>query len=90
MRSFSKLGLGAVTAATMATSTFAIVVSSVLAVQLIDEFEISRAQIGILALANGIVGAFASPLFGRITDWRSPCRYGRSARVMRCWSSGHC
>lgn len=74
MRSFSKMGLGAVTAATMATSTFAIVISSVLAVQLIDEFGISRAQIGLLALANGIVGALASPVFGRVTDWLGSVR----------------
>lgn len=69
MRSFSKTGLGAVTAATMATSTFAIVAASVLAAQLIDEFEISRAEVGVLALANGLMGALASPLFGRVTDW---------------------
>ena len=68
MRSFSKVGLGAVTAATMATSTFAIIVASVLAAQLIEEFDITRAQVGLLVLANGVVGAFASPLFGRITD----------------------
>ena len=58
----------------MATATFAIVASSVLAVQLIEEFDISRAQIGVLALANGIVGALASPLFGRITDWLGSVR----------------
>jgi predicted MFS family arabinose efflux permease len=81
MRTFSKLGLGAVTAATMATSTFAIVVASVLAVQLIDEFEISRAQIGVLALANGIVGALMSPLFGRITDWLGSVRAVTGALV---------
>lgn len=74
MRSFSKMGLGAVTAATMATSTFAIVISSVLAVQLIDEFDISRAQIGLLALGNGIVGALTSPIFGRVTDWLGSVR----------------
>lgn len=68
MRSFSKLGLGVVTASTMATATFAIVIASVLAAPLIDEFDITRAQVGFLVLANGIVGAFASPLFGKITD----------------------
>jgi MFS family permease len=68
MRSFSKAGLGAVTAATMATSTFAIIVASVLAAQLIEEFDITRAQVGLLVMANGIVGALASPIFGRITD----------------------
>lgn len=68
MRPFSKIGLGAVTAATMATATFAIIVASVLAAQLREEFGISRAQVGFLVLANGVVGALASPLFGRITD----------------------
>lgn len=68
MRPFSKPGLGAVSAATMATATFAIIVASVLAAQLIDEFDITRAQVGALVLANGLVGALTSPLFGRITD----------------------
>jgi MFS family permease len=68
MRSFSRFGLGAVTAATMATSTFPIIVASVLAAQLIDEFEISRAEVGFLVTASGLVGALVSPLFGRITD----------------------
>jgi MFS family permease len=60
--------LGAVTASAMAISTFPIIVSSVLAAQLIDEFDISRAQVGFLVTAAGLVGAIASPLFGRITD----------------------
>jgi MFS family permease len=68
MRSFSKVGLGAVTAATMATATFPIIAASVLAAQLIDEFGISRAQVGFLVAASGVVGALASPLFGRVTD----------------------
>lgn len=68
MRSFSRFGLGAVTAATMATSTFPIIVSSVLAAQLIEEFGISRAEVGFLVTATGLVGALASPVFGRITD----------------------
>lgn len=68
MRSFSRSGLGAVTAATMATATFPIIVVSVLAAQLIEEFDISRAQVGFLVTATGLVGALASPLFGRVTD----------------------
>jgi MFS family permease len=68
MRPFSKPGLGAVTAATMATATFAIIATSVLAAQLRDEFGITRAQVGAVILANGIAGALFSPLFGRITD----------------------
>jgi MFS family permease len=68
MRSFSKGGLGAVTAAAMATSTFPIAVASVLAAHLIDEFDISRAEVGFLVTASGLVGAVASPFFGRLTD----------------------
>jgi len=68
MRSFSRAGLGAVTAAAMATATFPIIVASVLAAQLIDEFDMSRAQVGFIVTASGLVGAFASPLFGQLTD----------------------
>lgn len=68
MRSFTRVGLGVVTSSTMAISTFAIVAAGVLAAQLIDEFDITRAQVGLLVTANGVVGAFASPLFGRVTD----------------------
>jgi predicted MFS family arabinose efflux permease len=68
MRSFSRAGLGAVTAATMATATFPIIVSSVLAAELIDRFGIGRSQVGLLVTATALVGALASPFFGRITD----------------------
>lgn len=68
MRSFSRAGLGAVTASAMAISTFPIIVASVLAAQLIDEFEISRAEVGFLVAGTGLVGAVASPLLGRLTD----------------------
>ncbi|MGD2102832.1 MAG: MFS transporter [Acidimicrobiia bacterium] len=68
MRSFSRAGLGAVTATSMATSTFPIIIASVLAAQLIDAFGISRAQVGFLVTGSALVGSLASPLFGRITD----------------------
>lgn len=68
MRQFSKGGLGAVTATSMATSTFPVVIVSVLAAQLIDEFEISRAQVGLLVTGFGMAGAVLSPVFGRLTD----------------------
>lgn len=68
MRSFSKLSLGAVSAITMATTTFPIIVVSVLAAPLIDEFQISRAQLGLLITAFGLVGAAFSPVCGRLTD----------------------
>lgn len=68
MRSVSRLGLGVVSAATMATTTFPIVIFSVLAASLISEFEISRAQLGLLVTAFGLVGALLSPICGRLTD----------------------
>lgn len=68
MRPFTKVGLGAVTATTMATSTFPIIVASVLAAQLLEEFDISRTQVGLLVTASGLVGALVSPALGRLTD----------------------
>jgi len=68
MRSFSRPVIGAVTAATMAIATFPVIVSSVLASQLIAEFEITRAQLGFLVTATALVGALMSPLLGRVTD----------------------
>lgn len=68
MRSFSKVGLGAVTATTMATSTFPIIVASVLAAQLLEEFDIGRTQVGLLVTASGLVGALVSPALGKLTD----------------------
>jgi MFS family permease len=68
MRSFSRMGLSAVSAVTIGTTTFPIIVVSVLAASLIDEFTISRAQLGLLVTAFGIVGAGMSPVCGRLTD----------------------
>ena len=49
-------------------STFPIIVASVLAAELLAEFETTRAQIGLLTTASGLVGALASPWMGRLTD----------------------
>lgn len=68
MRSYTRPVIGAVTAATMAIATFPIIVVSVLASDLIDEFGITRAQLGLLVTATALVGALLSPVLGRITD----------------------
>ena len=68
MRPYSKRSLSAITAAAMGTGTFVIVVASVLAAELIDTFDISRAQVGLLVTSFGVVGGLLSPLLGRLTD----------------------
>ena len=68
MRPFSKTSLGVVTSSAMAIGTFPFIVFSVLATDLIGEFEITRAQLGILATASGLVGAVTAPYWGRVTD----------------------
>lgn len=52
----------------MATATFPVFVASVLAADLLVEFEATRAQIGLLTTAFGLVGALTSPYLGRLTD----------------------
>src|SRR5918996_2230354 len=68
MRSLSRVGLSAITSATMAIATFPIIVFSVLAADLIEEFSVTRFQVGILVTATGLVGSLVSPTFGRVTD----------------------
>lgn len=68
MTAFTRTRLGVVTALTMAVATFPIIVFSVLAAELIEDFGVSRAQIGLLVTATGLVGALSSPYFGRLTD----------------------
>jgi MFS family permease len=66
----------------MAVATFPLAVWSVLAAELIADFEISRAMLGILATATGLVGALVSPVFGRFTDRLGSLRSVRSALVV--------
>ena len=68
MRSFSRVGLSAVTASAMGVATFPIVIFSVLAATFISEFELSRLQMGMLITAVAIVAGGLSPTLGRVTD----------------------
>ncbi|MGH8946180.1 MAG: MFS transporter, partial [Acidimicrobiia bacterium] len=68
MRSLSRAGLAAITSATMAIATFPIIVFSVLAADLIEEFSVTRFQVGILVTATGLTGAVVAPTIGRVTD----------------------
>lgn len=68
MRSFTRTRLALVTAMAMAVATFPLLIFSVLAADLIEEFKVSRAQIGFLVTSSGLVGALVSPYFGRLTD----------------------
>lgn len=68
MRSHNLVNLSFVTASAMTIATFPIIAFSVLASDLIDEFEVTRAQVGLLVTATGLVGALTSPAFGRLTD----------------------
>ncbi|HSJ34351.1 MAG TPA: MFS transporter [Acidimicrobiia bacterium] len=67
-----RIGLGVVLAATMAASTFAPVVFSVLATDLRSEFSVARWQIGALVTVVTAVGAALSPISGSIIDRFAP------------------
>ncbi len=60
--------MAALLIATMTVSTIQLFMLAVLASTLIDEFGISRSQIGWLGAANTAVGALAAPTFGKLTD----------------------
>lgn len=67
-----RIGLGVVLATTMAASTFAPVVFSVLATDLRSEFSVARWQIGALVTVVTAVGAALSPVSGSIIDRFAP------------------
>lgn len=52
----------------MGASTFGLVVYSVLASEIISEFDLDRWQVGALVTANSLAGALASPSVGTLTD----------------------
>lgn len=63
-----RVGFGALLALTMAASTFAFTAFSVLSRSLLDAFALSRWQLGALVTATAAVGAFTSPVLGRVSD----------------------
>ena len=52
----------------MAASTFQLFALAVLAVTLIEEFDITRVEIGLLGAGNTMIGALTAPSFGKLTD----------------------
>ncbi len=66
--------LTAVLVAAMVVSTFQLFALAILAADIIDEFGISRTQLGWLGAANTGVGAVLAPSLGRLTDWIGPRR----------------
>lgn len=76
-----RIGLGVVLATTMAASTFAIVVFSVLATTLREEFSVARWQIGALVTVVTATGALVSPVSGVIADRFAP-RHATAATMV--------
>lgn len=68
LSSGSRITFSAVLASIMGASTFALVVYSVLAGELIAEFDIERWQVGLMVTATTIAGAVVSPTVGSVTD----------------------
>ncbi len=83
MRPFNRRSIAAVAAAAMAVATFAQVIFSALASELIEEFDVDRWQVGFLVTAAAITGALLSPTFGRLTD-----RWGGSRSVTGVFGFG--
>ena len=57
---------------TMVSTAFQIFVVSVLASVLIDDFGLSRFELGLIGSLNTAVGAVTAPLTGRVTDRIGP------------------
>jgi MFS family permease len=79
---YGKIGLGGITALTMAVSTFPQVVFAVLAGYMIDEFGIDRWQIGLLVTSTAVAGAFLALPLGRVTDRIGPLPAIRSVLAL--------
>lgn len=64
----SRLLFGALLLIAMGVATYPAAVLSVLASFLLDEFAITRAQVGLVATANTAIAAALSPAAGKLTD----------------------
>ncbi len=64
----SRLGFGVLLLIAMGVATYPAAVLSVLATFLIDDFGITRAEVGLIATVNIAVSALLSPMAGRLTD----------------------
>jgi len=69
---------------TMVATAFQIFVVSVLASVLIDDFGLSRFELGLIGSLNTAVGALTAPLSGRVTDRIGP---RRSCIVAQLWTA---
>ena len=63
-----RAAFGALLLIAMGVATYPAAVLGVLATFLIDDFGISRAEVGLIATANIVVSAALSPVAGRVTD----------------------
>lgn len=64
--------LVAVLVATMTATSFQIFALSVLAIELITDLDLSRAELGLIGSVNTMTGALTAPLSGRLTDRIGP------------------
>ena len=91
MRPFSRRSLAAVAAAAMAVATFAQVIFSALASELLEEFDADRWQVGRQAVSAPAQGTIADccgsqPIAERPIQWLIICRWHLVPQVFStCW-----
>ncbi len=66
----------------MTSTSFQIFALAVLAVELIADLDLSRAQLGLIGSINTLIGALSAPLSGRLTDRIGPWAAAVSAMLI--------